>query len=153
MAILTDLTDAKSQLAFELQASLPPVLTDADLGALLAKVERATLWTAATAVAVNDVIIPATANGLRYICTKAGTTGDTEPVWPTRIRGTIGDGDAVWEEAGNQYDLWDMAEAIYQGWILKKAKAVVYIGSEEGLSDIYEHCADMAEQTKPATVA
>jgi hypothetical protein len=153
MSIIIDIENAKTRLSFEIQSTLPPVLADADLEAILSKVERATIWTAATAYALNDVVIPATQNGLRFICVSPGTTGATEPVWPTQTRGVTGDGDAVWEEAGNQYDLWDMDAAIHEGWKIKKSMAVVYIGSDDGLGDVYDHCADMADRSKPVGLA
>jgi hypothetical protein len=153
MSIITDLDDAKERLSFEIEATLPPVVADADLNIILAKVKRAAVWTTGTAYAVGDVVIPATQNGFRYVVTKAGTSGATEPTWPTRQSGSIADGTAVLQEAGSQFDLWDLDEAIYQGWLRKKALAVVYIGGEEGLADVYEHCADMAERSKPLKVA
>jgi hypothetical protein len=153
MSIITDIDDAKERLSFEIQAALPPVVADADLEAILAKVKRAAVWATGTVYAVNDVVIPATENGMRYVVTRAGTSGATEPSWPTRTRGTVADGTATLQEAGSQYDLWDMDEAIHEGWKLKKAMAVVYIGGEDGLSDVYEHCAEMAERSKPLKVA
>ena len=50
-------------------------------------------WAAATAYALNTVIAPG--NGYTYICTTAGTSGSTEPTWPTS-EGTVNDGAAVW---------------------------------------------------------
>lgn len=154
MTIITDPDDAKERLSFEIQSTVPPEVTDDEMEAILAKVLRAAVWTAAAAFVPGDVVIPATENGLRYVCTKAGTTGSTEPAWPTRTRGTVGDGGVVWEEAGAQYDLWDMDQAIYEGWKIKKAKAVIYIGSgDDGLAEVYAHCAEMAELSKPTRLA
>lgn len=52
-----------------------------------------TKWAAATAYALNTVIAPG--NGYTYICTTAGTSGSTEPTWPTS-EGAVNDGAAVW---------------------------------------------------------
>ena len=41
-------------------------------------------------------VTPITKNGRKYICTTAGTSGATEPTWPTTIGNTVTDGTAVW---------------------------------------------------------
>jgi hypothetical protein len=55
-------------------------------------------WTATTAISLNKYIKPTVANtnGYFYICTAAGTTGATEPTWPTTIGATVTDGSAIW---------------------------------------------------------
>ncbi len=56
-------------------------------------------WTASTAYTAGQTILPDTANGHIYQCTTAGTSGTTEPVFPTTAGGTVTDGTAVWTEA------------------------------------------------------
>lgn len=51
-----------------------------------------------TAVALLDTVIPTASNGRMYRCTTAGTTGASEPTWPTTEGGTVADGSAVWTE-------------------------------------------------------
>ncbi len=53
-------------------------------------------WRASTAVASGKYVRPLTLNGKRYECTTAGTTGATEPTWPTVVGNTVADGTAVW---------------------------------------------------------
>lgn len=53
-------------------------------------------WAASTAYALNYSIIPLVANGYRYICTTAGTSGSSAPTWGTVLNGTTTDGTAVW---------------------------------------------------------
>lgn len=55
-------------------------------------------WTASTAYALNDYVMPNTTNGRIYKCTTAGTSAATEPTWPTTAGGTVTDGTAVWTE-------------------------------------------------------
>lgn len=56
----------------------------------------ATAWAATTAAAIGAPIRPTTANGRLYWATTAGTTGSTEPTWPTTTSGTVTDGTVVW---------------------------------------------------------
>lgn len=158
MPIITDESDARARLKFEIQFDTPPELTDTgdgnDIDMILDKWARGGIWATGTNYSVGDVVIPATRNGHRFVCVTSGTSGATEPVWPKSNYARVGDGDVLWEEAGSEYDLWDMDQAIHEGWKIKKAKAVIYINSAEpGLSDVYEHCAEMAERSKPAGLA
>lgn len=51
-----------------------------------------------TSVSVGDTVIPASPNGRIYRCITAGTTGASEPSWPTTDDGQVADGTAVWTE-------------------------------------------------------
>ena len=53
-------------------------------------------WAASTAYALGDVVQPTTRNGYNYECTTAGTSGGSEPAWPTTPGNTVNDGAAVW---------------------------------------------------------
>lgn len=56
-----------------------------------------TAWTASASYASNDLVRPSTATGYQYQCTVAGTSGATEPVWPTTVNGTVVDGGVTWK--------------------------------------------------------
>lgn len=56
-------------------------------------------WSASTAYAIGDVVQPTSANGHYYRCTAAGTSGSTEPTWPTN-GSTVPDGGATWQDVG-----------------------------------------------------
>jgi len=45
---------------------------------------------------IGAIIKPSVQNGFYYICTIAGTSDVTEPIWPTVVDVTIGDGTAQW---------------------------------------------------------
>jgi hypothetical protein len=57
-------------------------------------------WTASTAITLNDFRKPTVANGRRYYASVGGTTGGTEPTWPTASGGTVVDGTVTWTEYG-----------------------------------------------------
>lgn len=57
-------------------------------------------WTASTAIALNEYRRPVVANGRRYHASVAGTTGGSEPAWPTAAGGTVVDGTVTWTESG-----------------------------------------------------
>lgn len=53
-------------------------------------------WQASTAYSLNTYGYPTRPNGKAYKVTTAGTSGTTEPVWPTTLTQTVNDGTAVW---------------------------------------------------------
>jgi len=57
-------------------------------------------WTASTARALDYRARPVTANGYYYKVTTAGTTGASEPAWPTTIGNTVVDGTVTWTCVG-----------------------------------------------------
>ena len=57
-------------------------------------------WATGIAVTTGTYVSPTTPNGHIYVCTTAGTTGSTEPTWPTGVGSTVTDGSTlVWTEA------------------------------------------------------
>lgn len=55
-------------------------------------------WTAATAYETTSphYVTPTVPNGFRYECTASGTSGGSEPAWPTTIGATVTDGTVTW---------------------------------------------------------
>jgi len=54
-------------------------------------------WSAATAkTAGQSYVEPRTPNGYWYVCTVNGTTGATEPAWPTNLGDTASDNGITW---------------------------------------------------------
>jgi len=58
--------------------------------------EGAPTWAASTSYALGDKVKPTTPNDNVYECTVAGTSGTTEPVWPTTEGATVTDGTVEW---------------------------------------------------------
>lgn len=54
------------------------------------------VWVTLTAYTTISYVVPVTANGFYYKCTVAGTTGASEPTWPTTVGTTVVDGTATW---------------------------------------------------------
>jgi hypothetical protein len=59
---------------------------------------KGTAWTASTAKALGDFVVPTAGleNGFRYECTTAGTTGGSQPTWPLVEGATVADGGVTW---------------------------------------------------------
>ena len=64
-----------------------------------------TAWAASTAFAVGDVRRATTSqnSGLVFECTTAGTSGSSEPSWPTDIGSTLTDNTVVWTAISSIY--------------------------------------------------
>ena len=59
-------------------------------------------WQPSNNYRVGSIVTPTTPNGGHYYkCTVAGTSGATEPTWPTAAGGTVPDGTVTWKESGN----------------------------------------------------
>ena len=64
----------------------------------LYKTLKGTAWTASTAYALGDVVVPTAGleNGFRYECTTAGTSGGSAPTWSTVEGATTTDNTVTW---------------------------------------------------------
>jgi len=54
-------------------------------------------WQASSAVSLRQKI---DVNGIVFFCSTAGTTGSTQPAWPTAYAATVTDGTSVWRNLG-----------------------------------------------------
>jgi len=63
-------------------------------------------WAASTAFSVGDIRRATTgqASGLFFRCTTAGTSGSSEPSWPTDISSTVTDNTCVWTAIASAYE-------------------------------------------------
>lgn len=132
-----------------------PQLDDPELNAILDGAQRASFWTLTTAFTFGAVVLPATKNGHRYVCSQGGTTAATEPTWPTRDGATVSDGTVIWREAGADYEnVFDIRAASQNAWLAKKAKASeLFDAGDQKLSQIAEVCEQMAESFEPIKFA
>lgn len=110
-----------------------PALSQDQIDALVAFARRAddtfrwvdddTSWTATTAYSLATRRAPLTRNGHLYEVTTAGTSGSSEPAWPTTAGGTVVDGSVHWTEVGGSWSpTYDLNAAAAEGWRWKAAK-------------------------------
>lgn len=62
-------------------------------------------WTPSKAYVAGNVIVPSPQNGHTYICASGGTSGTTQPTWPTVSNATVTDNSVTWRENGLQYQI------------------------------------------------
>jgi len=72
-------------------------------------------WAQFTIYSIGNFVVPVTKNGHRYRCTTAGTSGASEPTWPTTKAGTVVDGSVTWTENGKLPSLKDNIDALNYG--------------------------------------
>jgi lambda family phage minor tail protein L len=65
-----------------------------------------TAWASVTSYAVGAIVRASTVQdfGLVFKCTTAGTSGATQPAWPTLIDGTVVDGSVTWTAISAVYE-------------------------------------------------
>jgi prepilin-type N-terminal cleavage/methylation domain-containing protein len=54
-------------------------------------------WEPGATVAVGDVVVPTPSTGFKYVATSGGTTGSTQPTFPTVLGNTVNDNGVVWQ--------------------------------------------------------
>lgn len=83
------------------------------------------LWQSNRVYEVGDIVVPTTSNVHKYRVTTAGTSGSTEPTWPTGAASTVTDGDAVFTENGT--DVIAPTEQVVYGEGIAYLKVPPYI--------------------------
>jgi hypothetical protein len=58
-----------------------------------------TTWSTGVTHNLLDMVVPTTSNGHYYECRTAGTSGTTQPAWPTGYHLTVTDGTVQWTES------------------------------------------------------
>lgn len=72
-------------------------------------------WAATTAYSLGDRVEPTTPNTYVYEVTTAGTSGGSEPTWPTTVGSTVVDGTIVWTCIANRHELTEIKLATSSG--------------------------------------
>jgi len=60
-----------------------------------------TVWQADHFYAANDLVVPTTFSGKTYLCRQGGTSGSTEPTWPSGKNVLTVDGGAIFQNLGS----------------------------------------------------
>ncbi len=103
-------------------------------------------WAATTAYPISRVRSPTVANGFVYQVISAGTTGGTEPTWPTTAGQTVTDGTVTWAcrdlpapgdlvEASLEYQL--------SGWTGNAAVQARIAWQTAGSADVYSQSCNL----------
>lgn len=70
-------------------------------------------WAATTAYILGNRVEPTTPNTYVYECTTAGTSGGSEPTWPTAAIGdTVVDGTVVWTLVSKRHEITEITLAL-----------------------------------------
>ncbi len=86
-------------------------------------------WVAGATFAVGATIIPLASNGYVYQCTQAGTTGSSEPVFPTALQSTVTDGGVIWTCSATIAPLLTVGQTVtVQGENTAQAEKVTVLG-------------------------
>jgi hypothetical protein len=101
------------------QQNLDASVTDA----LCAKADPA--WTASTAVEAGSICV---SGRVPYLCVVGGTTGATEPVWPTSKDSLVNDGDAQWQLWTTAF--WCEDAAGNWAWTEHTAAQIIQVGRD-----------------------
>lgn len=157
-------SEARAKLVDLTAANTFPTLTDEQVDRLLRSSRRVdvdgvlpsddTEWAAATDYVVDDLIVPTVRSGRAYKVTVAGTSGATEPTWPTVHGDTVTLDGVTYEDVTDDHAIWsgpwDFNRAAAEGWRIKAANVSNRhdFGSNQGNynpSQVFEHCVKMAE--------
>ena len=159
--------DAIARVSLWCDATSYPEVSTTDIGTVVDQFDRFSAWTASTAYAVGDRIIPTTANGRVYEARRAGTSDTTEPEWPTwpgsQYQGwCVSDGtsdpELLWVDAGPaNVERYDVRSAARQVWLIKASRVAGEIDSKDGaadlkLSQLRTHCLEQAEKFRPMVI-
>jgi len=85
-------------------------------------------WAATTAFggANNIYVRPTTGNGFLYRATGSGTSGASEPTWPTTIGATVTDGTITWTCVGRAALVFDSANPAWTALTVAFRYGVIY---------------------------
>ena len=161
-AIITSSATATTMLKAYLQHDVAPVLSDAEVTALLERWAIATIWVTETTYVYGQYIVPSDGEpaylyrvGENSDGTWGGTTGTSEPDWTA---GSATDGTVTWEYVSVAPPcIWDLRSAAREGWLMKAAKSAACVDINDGSmraaqSAIYDHCMRMADRYLPIGV-
>lgn len=142
---------ARAELERTVQPSLSPVLDAQEVEDVLDAARVAAVWEAGKAYSYGERVVPASPKGRFYVCVEPGTSGASEPSFPTYDSGQVTDGGVTWEEAGRFSKLYDARKAIYGALVVKRSKANEFTGADE--ARITANLDEMLRRYRPVGIA
>jgi microcystin-dependent protein len=116
-------------------------------------------WAASTAYALGAMVRPTASYNYAYKCTGAGTSGSTEPAWPTAAGGTVTDGGVTWtcvvkDTAGTSEPSWPttIAATVADGsvtWACRAKWSSRTLGAYGGAEAHTQSVAELAAHNHP----
>lgn len=85
-----------------------------------------TSWAGTTSYNYGQVVIPTAPNGYLYRCVQAGTTGSSEPSWPTTPGLVVTDSGVIWACMGADILVFTSATPTWTGATFTVDYAVIY---------------------------
>lgn len=155
MSDAEDKEAAFEELVRLVRPSAPPTLTATDLEEVLDRNQRAQRWATSLNLTVNRVIMPTVRNGHVYRVIEGGTTGATEPVWPTGDDDTVVDGTATLVEAGVDFaNVYNVRSAAEECWALKERKAITFtLAGDTNFAQVVEQCKEQRQSLASVLIA
>lgn len=98
-------------------------------------------WAGTTAISLNAYRKPTVSNGHFYKCTDDGSTGASEPTWPTDGT-TVVDGTVTWQDMGTTIAVVDVDYRVNAALGMVETIAAGHIANGETLSVTYTYAAE-----------
>jgi hypothetical protein len=159
---MLSLSAAHALVAQQCAPTVDPIISDAEIDAILTRLATTTIWLPSTAYVVGQVVIPTAPLGRVFRCVLPGMSDTFEPEWliaphytgtvnplgawwgvgPLPFVGNVvttpwfwglGDGSCAWRDFGAfAGELYDVQRATYEAWMLKAQKASSRVDSSLG---------------------
>ncbi len=159
---MSDATEREEALALLIdwaEPSVSPTLTfegeGNELEAILDRHRVAVTWSSGIEIKAGQVIRPTTSHSRWFRAKTGGTTGASEPSWPSNGNSSFFDNDILFEDGGEAGEsIYDVRAAAWEAWD-KKARKSSKFPSMTGtnVATIHDHCVQMRDSFRIALVA
>lgn len=155
MSDATDKEAAFEELVRLVRPGSAPELTAPELEDALDGNRRAYRWATSLNLTINQTVMPTVRNGHVYRVIQGGTTGASEPTWPTGSDDTVVDGTATLIEAGVDFaNVYNIRGAAEECWALKERKAITFtLAGDTSFSQVSEQCREESKSLASVLIA
>lgn len=132
-----------------------PVLTPDELDRILDKNASGVSWKAGVFYRAGVLTQPTAANQHKYQVIQSGTSGATEPSWPTIEDGKVTDGSVIWQEDGFEHAFaYNNTQAAWDAWNMKMGRASQLVPTPGvDLSALFKNCKEMRDSFVEVLIA